>query len=107
MNRIALNEADNGRPIELHVGDVLNVTLEENPTTGFLWAADVSDRRVLEEDESEYSPVSTAGIGGGGSRTLIFRAVAPGECRISATHMRSWEGEASALGRFAVAVHVV
>jgi inhibitor of cysteine peptidase len=60
---------------------------------------------VLEQQESTYSAAG-AGIGGGGARTLRFAARSPGTAVITARLYRSWEGDASIIGRFALTVNV-
>ncbi len=73
-----LTESDNGRIIELQVADKLDVTLNENPSTGFTWEIKAIDQTIIKQiGEPEFTP-GTGGIGAAGKRTFHFQAVTPG-----------------------------
>lgn len=103
---VAIGADDNGSRVQLVVGQMLDVALGGNPTTGYLWMVDTIDRAVLRETgEWEFVPDSDA-VGAGGVVTLHFRGFAPGETELKLSNRPSWEPESEAYETFAVQVIV-
>ena len=101
-----LTEADNGRSIELKVGDVLEVTLPGNPTTGFQWEVDSVDSAILRQiGEPEFKPSNNA-VGSGGNFTLRFEAVGTGQTELKMIHHRSFEENVPPIQTFEVTITV-
>ena len=95
----SLAEADNGRTVDLRVGETFRVRLPENATTGYRWTIDRLDNEVVEAVGSE--PDYGAGsIGSGGAVSFTFRAKKPGTGDIALKHWRHFEGDASVTNRF-------
>jgi inhibitor of cysteine peptidase len=104
MAVVTLTEANTGGVIEIGQGDVIDLRLYENATTGFRWqlvqadglveepALDTLDRRVPEEPPM---------MGAGGMRVFRFRARTPGRGRLELKLWREFEGDASIVKRFA------
>ena len=99
-----------GKEIEAAVGDVVTLTLESNPTTGFTWAvASNSDASVLQEADNRFEapPVTEPPlIGAGGNEIWVFKALKEGTSTISMVYSRSWESVPPAK-TFVVTIHVV
>ena len=53
-----LTSADNGRTVDLRVGDQVTLRLPENPSTGYRWAVDAADASLVEIQEGEYVATS-------------------------------------------------
>src|SRR5690349_307163 len=71
-----ITEADAGSLVEMHVGDVLELTLPANPTTGYQWEVKDLDSAILQPvGEQTFKPSSNA-VGSAGLATLRFEAVA-------------------------------
>lgn len=102
-----LTSADNGKSIEVQVGDSVVVRLPENPATGFVWAIDKAGDDVLPLETSGYSPAAGAGVGGGGQRSLTFRAIRAGTLRLQLKLWREWEGDKSIAERFTATIRVL
>ena len=101
-----LTEADNGRSIELKVGDELEVTLPGNPTTGFQWDVDSVDSVILRQiGEPEFKPSNNA-VGSGGNFTLRFEAVGTGQTELKMIHHRSFEENVPPIQTFEVTITV-
>jgi predicted secreted protein len=84
------------------------VRLPENPTTGFSWAVDENDRRLLALENTAYAPPVEAGfIGARGQRTFSFTARQLGDVALKLKYWRLWEGDASATERFAVNLRIL
>lgn len=71
---------------ELNEG-ILTVTLEENPTTGYLW-----------KQRDAYTPTTTSDkvVGSGGNHSWIFKGAAKGETVLTFKYFRPWEKEDTA-----------
>jgi inhibitor of cysteine peptidase len=104
MPEVTLTEADNGRAIEIRRGDVIDLRLRENPTTGFRWQvvrADGLDEEPVAADETPRAgEPGQPQIGAGGVRTLRFRARSPGTGRLELKLWRAFEGDSSVVNRF-------
>jgi len=105
---LVLTRADNNRTAELRIGEWLEVRLPENPTTGFSWAVDENDRRLLSLESTAYAPPDEAGfIGTRGQRTFRFTARQPGDGALKLKYWRIWEGDSSVAERFVVTLRIV
>jgi inhibitor of cysteine peptidase len=102
---VTLVEADNGRTVELRVGDTVRVTLAENATTGYRWAIDRCDEDVIEPLGSEPRYPSGA-IGSGGEVTFSFQGKKAGTGEVVLKNWRQWEGDASVTNRFRIRLNV-
>jgi len=51
---LTLTRTDNGKSITMQVNDLLLLSLDENPTTGFQWAVDGVGSDLVELQSSEY-----------------------------------------------------
>ncbi len=106
MVTITLTRAEHGKSIEAQVGDLITVSLDENPTTGFRWALDKSDDDVVALTSSEYAVASGSRMGGGGQRVVTFEVRKTGVSAIQLKLWRAWEGDQSITQRFAVTLRV-
>lgn len=93
---LQLGEADNGQSFTVSVGDTIEVTLPGNPTTGFAWSAALSDEdgALLEQEgDPTYVPETSDEtlVGGGGTYTFRFKALAEGEAELKLVYARSFE----------------
>ncbi len=71
------------------VGSQIEVTLEENPSTGYRWEP-VVDPQVLREVADRYE-AGTDRPGAPGTRVKLFEAMQPGETTLRMVRRRSWE----------------
>ena len=97
MVGVLLNERDRDRTVEVPIGVVLDVRLQENPTTGYSWTVEAANG--LEQLENSFE-TGGAAIGAARVRVLRFRAAHPGSLELRLKHWRQWEGEASVTDRF-------
>jgi len=101
-----ITEADNGRAIELRVGDKLEVTLPGNPTTGFQWEVSNVDSLILTPvGEPEFKPSSNA-VGSGGNVILRFEAIGAGQTELKLIHHRPFEKNVAPIQTFELRVRV-
>ena len=93
-NGVSITDADNGKQITLQSGDVITLTLESNPTTGYSWQVLEIDNVVLIQDgdpDYKQAPNSDGLVGAGGTETLRFKAVEAGRTTLEIGYVRPWE----------------
>jgi len=95
-----VDESASGTEVRLHLRDVLEIVLAENPSTGHGWQvlADGAPASRLLADR--FAPGSGA-LGAAGQRTFTFEAVAPGAASVDLAYARSFE-EAEPARRFTI-----
>jgi predicted secreted protein len=80
-----------GGQVNAHPGDILKLTLEANPSTGYAWELAPMDAGVLAlEGEPLIKPESDL-IGAPVSQTFRFKAAGPGQVTLSLSYRRPWE----------------
>ena len=107
MSVLKLSREDNGKLIEPRWGDVIIVSLQETPTTGYRWTVDKIDETILEIQNEGFRIAPKAGIGGSGTRTFRFRAIAKGSVNLELKLWREWLGDASIIERYSLIIEVV
>lgn len=88
---IEIGDADNGGKKELRVGDLIEVSLPENPTTGYRWQLHSPVSPVLEAEADTFAGPQSGLIGAGGVHRWRFKAVKAGVVRLTIDSRRSWE----------------
>ena len=91
--QLRVDDTENGATMTVKVGDIIQVVLKGNPTTGYTWTAALSeqDESILEQ-MGEYDYVSDSGlIGSGGTFTFRFKALKAGEATLKLVYSRPWE----------------
>jgi inhibitor of cysteine peptidase len=79
---------DNGKTITMKKGDIFEVKLEENPTTGYSWATSVTQGlKALDDSYVRQSDL----LGAGGIHTWKIKATGTGIQKFSAIYKRPWE----------------
>jgi len=88
--KIILTEDDDGTKVKLIRGQVLEASLEGNPTTGYTWEVEELNERVLQQLGSEFKPQSNL-PGAPGTVTFRFKAVGKGQAQLKLIYHRPWE----------------
>ncbi len=79
--------------VGLEVGDVLEVVLPVNPSTGYIWQVGFYNQSVLRPNgEPEFSS-RNANLGMEESQKLHFKAIGEGETELVLVYRRSFENE--------------
>ena len=86
-------EADSGRAVTMGVGDELQIILDENQSTGYLWSVVTNDEEVLRQSGEPSFVIESDREGAGGEKTYTFRAIAPGTSAL--VLVNAMEGEAA------------
>jgi inhibitor of cysteine peptidase len=104
-SEVQLTAADNGSTVELESGQVLSITLEANPTTGYTWeVVEPLDGQIMRQvGEIEFEPESEA-IGAGGVQIIRFECVNAGQTVLKLVYHRSWETDVEPLETFSIHV---
>ena len=85
-------EKDNGKLVELTVGNTLIVELPGNPSTGYMWEVGSVNTSVLKQVESTTKFKSETNLTGSpGKVTLRFKASGAGKTALKLVYHRPWE----------------
>jgi len=106
MSVTPLTQSDNGKSIQIQVGNLVVIQLRENPTTGYQWTFNQSDQQVLTFQGTEYTPSAVIGVGGGGQRVFRFKGEQAGTTELDFKLWRQWQGEQSPIDRFTTTIQV-
>jgi inhibitor of cysteine peptidase len=105
-NEVKIQATDNGSQVSLAQGQILVVTLESNPTTGYSWQADGLAGDVLQQvGEAEFQAQSDL-LGAPGVEILRFQATGSGQVELKLVYHRPWEQGVAPLQTFSVQVTV-
>jgi predicted secreted protein len=107
---IMLTMDDNGKTVDLQVGQSATITLEGNPTTGYEWSvASFDNPGVLKSgfggiyiSHADASDSEPPRVGVGGTYSWTYQAVQAGKATVSLAYARSWETDTPAAKTFDV-----
>jgi inhibitor of cysteine peptidase len=103
---VQVTEQDAGKTFHLDIGQTLVVTLEGNPTTGYMWEMQPTDKAILVGvGDPEVKPESNL-MGAGGKISLTFKAESEGQQILKLVYHRPWEKDVSPEKTFEVSVTV-
>ena len=92
---VEVNEDNDGRQIELELGEILVVTLESNPSTGYRWELLEDNESILKQfGQAEFKSSETSDppmVGVGGWEIFRFKAVSTGQITLELVYHRYWE----------------
>lgn len=92
----AISESDDGKTVDLAVGQVIELRLKENPTAGFRWQIrrDGAPACRISEDFVEPAPKDNPPVPGqGGTHVWRIEGVQAGACNMALTYARGWEAD--------------
>ncbi|WP_257231737.1 protease inhibitor I42 family protein [Acinetobacter sp. YH12023] len=87
--------------LEMDRGQTLEVLLNENPSTGYVWALAEQPKlfkveEVFQSAQQQTAADATPVLGAGGQKTYRFTATIAGEEFLHLKHARAWEKNAMA-----------
>ena len=107
---VNVDEGDAGSQVELEIDQILVVTLESNPTTGYRWEQAETQEFILEQmGEAEFKPSDTGEpplVGAGGWEIFRFKAISAGQMNLQLVYHRAWEEGVEPLKTFSLQVVV-
>ena len=80
---------DSGSERLVHVGEEIQISLPETPTTGYRWRPDVDSAALRQTHDSYEGDVAPRGAGG--ARVMRFVALRPGNVVLRLVKRRSWD----------------
>ena len=98
--------ADQGRTIQVALGDTLLLSLPETPSTGYTWALDHPDALPVAVLSSEFSRPTADRMGAPGVRILRLKPTKAGTLQLHLKRWRAWEGDPSVVERLELTVQV-
>jgi predicted secreted protein len=101
----SLTDTDNGKIIQVHVGDEIAIALASSPDTGYGWAIEKRNDLLLPLKQSSFS-ASNSSIGSSGTQTFTWVAKSRGTIHLQFKYWRSFEGETSITRRFALTIEI-
>ena len=103
---IQLDADDNGTAVTVAVSECFRVSLNSNPSTGYVWEVAESDASILETTGQRFAPAPGPDMPGkGGTDIWDFTGRSPGSTTLRLEYRRPWETE-GALDSFEVTVTV-
>jgi inhibitor of cysteine peptidase len=104
---ITVVSQDNGKTVQLEIGQQIVVRLPSNPTTGYQWSV-IGSMTPLEFSKSDYATDSQAAgrAGAGGTETLRFTAKSAGKAELKLGYARAWEKDVPPAKTFSLTVLV-
>lgn len=101
-----LGPEDNGSTVDISEGEVLEIQLAGNPTTGFNWqVTDTLDQSVLTQDGDPEFDAEDESLGSPGVVTLKFKAVGTGTTPLDLEY-KAVSGDAPADRTYSLTVNV-
>ena len=105
---VSVSAEENGKTIYLSPAQILEVTLDSNPTTGYSWAlSDGSTVPLSFAGEPEYIAPNDDRLGAGGIEVLRFDVADFGSGELQLDYVRSFEKDAQPAETFHLNVIVV
>jgi inhibitor of cysteine peptidase len=102
---VTVGEQDAGSTVEMYAGDILEVALRGNPTTGYTWEVSSVDTAILTKVGKTAFTAERTARGSGGTITMRFRAVTAGKTVLKLIYHRAFEKSKPPINTFEV--HVI
>jgi inhibitor of cysteine peptidase len=108
-NTVAVDDRNNGSQVTLKKGQILVVTLDASPGTGYGWAQIAAPEDILrQQGETELRQKIGTGrrVGAPESEILRFEATAPGRTTLELAYRRPWETDVAPAKTYTLSVTV-
>lgn len=86
-----IDQSFDNRSVTIPVGETIELSLPENPTTGYRWSIIGNGAPICELKNDDFSPADQK-PGAGGTRGLGFAVRKAGEVTITLRNQRKWGG---------------
>lgn len=91
MEIIKLSEVHSFTNKEIYVGEQIQLSLEANPSTGYMWKIIFIDEKILEQVEAEKFIPQGSKIGSKGSIMYKFNVLKTGCTKLQLEYSRAWQ----------------
>jgi inhibitor of cysteine peptidase len=96
-SRAMVGPEDSGTSVRVGIGQVLEVSLESNPSTGYSWQVVEVPEFLTQTGEPEFQTEASGDVvGAGGTETLRFTADGSGTGTLRLEYRRPWESDTPA-----------
>ncbi|MEC1414924.1 protease inhibitor I42 family protein [Bacillus safensis] len=87
-----IEEKDSGRDFHVNIGDILQLNLEENPSTGYIWLEEFQAHKIvlLKKEERVLDTIS---IGGTNKHIWLYEVIKDGQGMLKLHYQRPWLNE--------------
>lgn len=93
MATINLDENSSGKQIHVSANDIIEITLDEVPTTGYRWVISQINPDHLQVVKEDFDLYGTAGIGGGGVKKIQLQVKETGTGKVQLQNKQPWSGD--------------
>ena len=91
---------------QVEIGDKIRVKMCSNPTTGFQWEYEMSNERVLKEEDHDFEEPKGNVPGASSIEFWTFEAVEKGTTEVRMEYSQPWEGGLKAEWTYTMTVTV-
>ena len=89
---VIATEVANGKTIAVGKGDSLIISLESNPSTGYVWQVGKNDNAILRlVGQPAFRPSTDRMLGASGRQLFKFEAISTGSNALELGYVRPWE----------------
>ena len=89
---VIATEVANGKTIAVGKGDSLIISLESNPSTGYVWQVGKNDNAILKlVGQPAFRPSTDRMLGASGRQLFKFEAISTGSNALELGYVRPWE----------------
>jgi inhibitor of cysteine peptidase len=93
MATISLDENANGQMIRVAANDVIEINLDETPTTGYKWEISELDRQHFQLLSEDYKLYGGDAMGGGGIKKIQLKSIGSGSGCVRLENKQPWSGD--------------
>jgi inhibitor of cysteine peptidase len=105
--QLPIDTSDNGTKVNAFVGQVLVISLDGNPSTGYTWETkDLDPTMFLPAGETKFISSNPNLVGSGGTQTLTIRILKTGIATLTLVYHRPWETGVAPADTFSVVLDV-
>jgi len=101
-----ITDAEKGSSIQLKLGDILEVHLRSNPTTGYSWYVHPKSTQLLKLLGQSQAQSRQPGVGRPILQVFRFQAVANGDGTLLLHYIRTWERQTTNEEQYDVQVSI-
>jgi inhibitor of cysteine peptidase len=103
---ISLTESAHLSKVKINTGDYLEIVLEGNPTTGYIWELLAGDNKILPPQGDYKYKTSRKLVGSGGKFFFSFRGIAAGKTKLQFIYRRPFEKNIAPIKTFTINVTI-
>jgi inhibitor of cysteine peptidase len=103
--KMTVSDADDNKTISLKKGDIFELRLKAQPSTGYSWQVTSIKNAEKAGEDKIITPEETL-PGGVETQIMRFKALAPGEGEIILQYFRPWEKKSESDKKFTVRLNV-